>query len=199
MKIYDISQELLSSAVYDGDPAPGATRIRSMDEGELYNLTALSMCVHNGTHVDAPRHFINGGKDVSDIPLEKFVGAAYVTHIDGEIDADTVRDLIRRAGEVSPDSARRILIGGSGVLTLDAASTLADSGILLVGTESQSVGPVDAPMAVHLALLSREVVLLEGLRLSSVPAGVYFLSAQPLNIKGADGSPTRAILIDGIL
>ena len=87
MKIYDISQELLSSAVYDGDPAPTATRISSMDEGELYNLTTLSMCVHNGTHVDAPRHFINGGKDVSDIPLEKFVGAAYVTHIDGEIDA----------------------------------------------------------------------------------------------------------------
>lgn len=199
MKIYDISQELLSSAVYDGDPAPTATRIRSMDEGELYNLTALSMCVHNGTHVDAPRHFINGGKDVSDIPLEKFVGAAYVTHIDGEIDADTVRDLIRRAGEISPDSARRILIGGGGVLTLDAARLLADAGIFLVGTESQSVGPVDAPMAVHLALLSREVVLLEGLRLSSVPAGVYFLSAQPLNIKGADGSPARAILIDGIL
>ena len=199
MKIHDISQELLSSAVYDGDPAPTATRIRSMDEGELYNLTTLSMCVHNGTHVDAPRHFINGGKDVSDIPLEKFVGAAYVTHIDGEIDADTVRDLIRRAGEISPDSARRILIGGSGVLTLDAARLLADSGILLVGTESQSVGPVDAPMAVHLALLSREVVLLEGLRLSSVSDGVYLLSAQPLNIKGADGSPTRAILIDGIL
>lgn len=199
MKIYDISQELLSSAVYDGDPAPTATRIRSMDEGELYNLTTLSMCVHNGTHVDAPRHFINGGKDVSALPLEKFVGPAYVTHIDGEIDADTVRDLIRRAGEISPDSARRILIGGSGVLTLDAARFLAEAGVLLIGTESQSVGPVDAPMAVHLALLSREVVLLEGLRLSSVPAGVYFLSAQPLNIKGADGSPTRAILIDGIL
>ena len=199
MKIYDISQELLSSVVYDGDPAPTATRIRSMDEGELYNLTTLSMCVHNGTHVDAPRHFINGGKDVSDIPLEKFVGPAYVTHIDGEIDADTVRDLIRRAGEISPDSARRILIGGSGILTLDAARLLADSGIFLVGTESQSVGPVDAPMAVHLALLSREVVLLEGLRLSSVSDGVYLLAAQPLNIKGADGSPTRAILIDGIL
>ena len=109
MKIYDISQELLSSAVYDGDPAPTATRIRSMDEGELYNLTTLSMCVHNGTHVDAPRHFINGGKDVSDIPLEKFVGAAYVTHIDGEIDADTVRDLIRRAGEIDKLSYNRRL------------------------------------------------------------------------------------------
>ena len=199
MKIYDISQELLSSAVYDGDPAPTTQLVKSIDGGEVYNLTTLSMCVHNGTHIDAPRHFINGGKDASVIPLEKFVGPAYVTHIDGEIDADTVRDLIRRAGEISPDSTRRILIGGSGVLTLDAARTLADSGILLVGTESQSVGPVDAPMAVHLALLSREVVLLEGLRLSSVSDGVYLLAAQPLKISGADGSPTRAILIDGII
>ena len=199
MKIYDISQELLSSAVYVGDPAPTATRIRSMDEGELYNLTALSMCVHNGTHIDAPWHFIRDGKDVSAIPLEKFIGYAYVAHCDGDIDTDTARRILDRAACLNPDAARRILFAGSGVLTLDAARTLADSGILLVGTESQSVGPVDAPMAVHLALLSREVVLLEGLRLSSVPEGVYFLSAQPLNIKGADGSPTRAILIDGIL
>ena len=199
MKIYDISQELLSSVVYDGDPAPAVKRIRSMDEGELYNLTTLSMCVHNGTHIDAPRHFINDGNDVSAIPLAKFVGAAYVTHLDGDIDTATATRILNNAMEINPDSARRILFAGNGVLTLDAARHLAAVGVLLVGTESQSVGPANAPMAVHLALLSHNVVLLEGLRFSAVPEGVYFLSAQPLNIAGSDGSPTRAILIDGII
>ena len=72
----------------------------------------------------------------------------------------------------------------------------ARSAVLLVGNESQSVGPEDAPMAVHKALLSKDIVLLEGVRLSEVPEGVYLLSAVPLNIAGAEGSPCRAVLID---
>ena len=65
----------------------------------------------------------------------------------------------------------------------------------MLGNESQSVGPEDAPMEVHVILLSAEVVLLEGIRLSEVPEGVYFLNAAPLNLAGSDGSPCRAILI----
>ena len=199
MKIYDISQELLSSAVYDGDPIPTTQLVKSMDGGELYNLTALSMCVHNGTHIDAPRHFINNGKDVSAIPLDRFVGMAYIVTCGGDIDTATARQILNRVNEINPNSVHRILFKGDCALTLDAAHILADSGVVLVGTESQSVGPVDSPMAVHLALLSRDIVLLEGLRLSAVPDGVYLLAAQPINIAGADGSPTRAILIDGIV
>ena len=75
------------------------------------------------------------------------------------------------------------------------AKYFAKQGIDLFGNESQTVGPEDAPMAVHVSLLSAEVVLLEGLRLSSVPEGAYLLSAAPLNIAGSDGAPCRAILI----
>ena len=199
MKIYDISQELLSCSVYDGDPTPATGLVRSMNDGDAYNLTTLSMCVHNGTHIDAPRHFINDGNDVSAIPLDSFVGPAYIVTCNGDVDTATVTRILNKVREVNPDAARRILFRGNGVLTLDAAHFLADAGVLLVGTESQSVGPENAPMAVHLALLSHDVVLLEGLRLSAVSDGVYFLSAQPLNIAGADGSPARAILIDGII
>ena len=71
----------------------------------------------------------------------------------------------------------------------------ADKGILLFGNESQTVGPEDAPKQVHLTMLGKEIVLLEGIRLSEVEDGVYMLNAAPLNLGGADGSPCRAVLI----
>ena len=58
MKIYDISQEVLGCRVYPGDPAPQKRVLSSIEAGDLYNLTAFSMCAHNGTHIDAPSHFL---------------------------------------------------------------------------------------------------------------------------------------------
>ena len=79
---------------------------------------------------------------------------------------------------------------------MEAAEVFAEADILLLGNESQTVGPKDAPMAVHKVLLGKGVVLLEGIRLSEVSEGIYFLNSAPLNLSGADGSPCRAVLID---
>jgi arylformamidase len=76
-----------------------------------------------------------------------------------------------------------------------AATVFADAGVVLLDNESQTVGPEDAPMAVHLILLGAGVILLKGIRLAEVEKGVYFLNAAPLNLAGADGSPCRALLI----
>ena len=81
-------------------------------------------------------------------------------------------------------------------MSAEAAEAFAAANILLLGNESQTVGPENAPMQVHLILLSADVVLLEGVRLSEVPEGAYFLSAAPLNLAGAEGSPCRAVLVD---
>ncbi|MBO4999029.1 MAG: cyclase, partial [Lachnospira sp.] len=89
-----------------------------------------------------------------------------------------------------------ILIKGKAVVTLEAAEVFAEAGILLLGNESQTVGPEDAPMQVHLKLLGAEVVLLEGIRLQKVTEGVYILNAAPINLGGADGAPCRAILLE---
>ena len=89
----------------------------------------------------------------------------------------------------------RILLKGNVVVSYEAAREFNHFGVLLVGNESQTVGPEDAPMQVHLELLSNEVVLLEGIDLSNVPEGDYFLYAAPLNLGGADGAPCRAVLI----
>ena len=67
--------------------------------------------------------------------------------------------------------------------------------ILLIGNESQTVGPLDKPADVHYALLKEEVVLLEGIRLQHVEEGVYILNAAPLNLGGSDGAPCRALLM----
>ena len=79
--------------------------------------------------------------------------------------------------------------------TEEAAEVFANAQIYLLGVESQSVGPVQAPKAVHMILLSKEIVLLEGIRLNNLPEGRYFLSAAPLNLSGCDGAPCRALLL----
>ncbi len=196
MKIYDISQEVFNCEVYPGDPAPEKKVLSSMEKGDVYNLTAFSMCAHNGTHIDAPAHFMKDGKTVDEICLESFVGMAYVTEHHGIATGDDAAEIIEKAKKQNPEAAKRILLKGDAEVSPEAAKVFADSEILLLGNESQTVGPEDAPMAVHLALLGANVILLEGIRLSEVPEGVYFLNAAPLNLSGADGSPCRAVLID---
>ena len=198
MKIYDISQEVFSCQVYPGDPAPQKRTLMDMGKGDLYNLTAFSMCAHNGTHIDAPAHFIKDGKTVDTIGLEAFVGKAYVVDCQGMIDKEETLKIIEKAKAKSGEGAKRILIKGRAEVSLDAANVFAASNVLLLGCELQTFGPENAPMAVHLALLSKGVVLLEGLRLKDVSEGEYFLNAVPLNLSGAEGSPCRAILIEGI-
>ncbi len=196
MKIYDISQEVFSCMVFPGDPAPQREIMMSMNDGALYNLTAIHMCAHNGTHVDAPYHFINDGKTIDQISLEKFVGPCFVAEHDGVVTAENAKEILQKASDTNADASKRILIKGKAEVSCEAARVFADAGVLLVGNESQTVGPENAPMAVHKVLLGAEVVLLEGIRLKEVPEGVYLLNSVPLNLGGADGAPCRAILIE---
>lgn len=195
MKIYDISQEIFGCQVYPGDPMPKKRVLSSMEKGDLYNLTAFSMCAHNGTHIDAPFHFIKDGKTVDSIGLDTFIGMAYVAEHNGIVSADDATEMLEKAKKQNSEAAKRILIKGEAEVSAEAAKVFAESNILLLGNESQTVGPENAPMEVHLILLGAGVVLLEGIRLSEVSEGVYFLNAAPLNLSGSDGSPCRAILI----
>lgn len=195
MKIYDISQEIFGCQVYPGDPTPQKRVLSSMEKGDLYNLTAFSMCAHNGTHIDAPFHFIKDGKTVDSIGLDTFIGMAYVAEHNGIVSADDATEMLEKAKKQNSEAAKRILIKGEAEVSAEAAKVFAESNILLLGNESQTVGPENAPMEVHLILLGAGVVLLEGIRLSEVSEGVYFLNAVPLNLSGSDGSPCRAVLI----
>lgn len=196
MKIYDISQEILNCKVYPGDPKPNKQIISSILKGDLYNLSSFSMCAHNGTHIDSPYHFYEKGKTIDQISLDKVIGFAYVIFCDEEITLDTMKKIYTKALENSAEAAKRILIKGKGYINKDAAEYLAKQNIYLIGSESQTIGPLDTPMDVHLLLLNKDIVLLEGINLNDINEGIYFLNAAPLNISGFDGSPCRAVLID---
>ncbi len=221
MKIYDISQEVFGCAVYPGDPSPERIVMLKKSDGAACNLTAITMCAHNGTHVDAPYHFLDEGKKLDEVDLGKWVGYAYVAEHDGEITAADAERILADANAAEAawnsghatgtgsaagggdtrsegsacDAAKRILVKGRAVMTEEAARVFANAQTLLFGNESQTVGPEDAPMAVHMIMLGADMTLLEGIRLAAVPEGIYLLNAAPINLGGADGAPCRAILI----
>ena len=190
MKIYDISQEVFSCTVYPGDPKPEKQTLCAIGSGDMHNLTAFSMCAHNGTHIDAPFHFLGDGKTVEQMDLHAFVGECFVARHSGDVSAADAAAILRKA-----EGAQRILIAGPATVTAEAAMVFAAGGICLLGNESQTVGPENGPMQVHKILLQKDVVLLEGVVLADVPQGRYFLSAAPLCLAGADGAPCRAFLV----
>lgn len=186
MKIYDISQELFSSKVYPGDKAPERVLVSDMTKGASCNVSEISMNAHNGTHMDAPRHFVKDGKAIDELDLNKLIGRCTVVTVEGEIKPELIRSL----------SAERILFRGKCQITKESADILSECGICLVGVESQSIAPYDDPLTVHVAVLSQGIAALEGLVLNDVPDGDYFLFAAPIKLGGCDGSPCRAVLLD---
>ena len=191
MRIYDITQELFGGNVYPGDLTPTYNRVLKISNGDPCNLTTLQMCVHNGTHVDAPYHFYDEGKTIEGMDLERCVGPCTVIDIT-EYDRNQLEDFLKN------NKRKRLLLKGNQVVTLEIAKLLNQYEILLVGVEGQSVGPFEAPMPVHLELLEKDVVLLEGIVLKEVPCGNYFLFAAPLKLGGSDGAPCRAILLEDV-
>lgn len=191
-KIYDITQELFSCCVFPGDMPPSREQVQSIREGDGCNLTNLALCAHNGTHLDAPFHFYGDGKTVEEIPLEKVIGEARVAEVCGTLSRQDMKDLLK-------GGPPRLLLKGPAVLTVEAARAITEAGLWLIGVEARTVGDENSPesvRAVHLELLGKEVVILEGLRLSEVPPGEYLLCAQPLKLGGADGAPCRAVLLE---
>ena len=188
MKFYDITQELFHGRVYPGDLMPSYHRVSDMANGDVYNLTNLSMGAHNATHIDAPFHFYKDGKTVEQIELTRCIGPCSVIELESCEEAVLVKKLNA--------CRKRVLIKGKTEISSAMAELFNKYGILLVGVESQSVGPEQAPMPVHLELLGREVVLLEGICLEEVAPGDYFLFAPPIKLGGCDGAPCRAVLME---
>ena len=103
MKIYDISQEVFSCKTYPDDPTPQKNSIKTIEKGDGYNLTAFSMCAHNGTHIDAPFHFLSDGKTVDAISLNSFVGLAYVVYHNGVVTKNDALKIMKEEAGVKWD------------------------------------------------------------------------------------------------
>jgi len=209
MTLYDISLTYTEDLpTWPGDPTIQLKQISSIEDGEIANVTHLSMCAHSGTHVDAPNHFLGNGKTVESIPLELMVGPAAVVEIRAE-GTITAADLI--SAQI-PEGTKRILlktanseVWAAGNMEFqedfiapdgEAAKYLVELGIEVIGTDYLSVAPFTDPEPTHKTLLEAGVLIIEGLDLSGVKPGEYTLYCLPLKIGGADGAPARALLMD---
>ncbi len=202
----DISVPLKDGmAHWPGDPPVSISRVKDMTQGDTINLSIISMGVHSGTHVDAPLHFINGGKGVDEIPLTTIVGRARVIEIrDAEsIKPDELYEHRLRRGErilFKTRNSSRVWQQNEFVedfvfLSADAAEFLVDCGVRAVGVDYLSVGSYrHGGSDVHRILLGGGIWIIEGLDLSAVAPGRYYLVCLPLKISKGDGAPARAIL-----
>lgn len=208
MKIYDVTVPISENTpVYEGDPNVEITSANRIASGDAANVSRLCCGVHTATHVDAPAHFIEGARRVSELELEKLVGVCRVVEIDKSVMA------IRAEHLENLDGAERVLFKTRNsdfwndfsqgfrkdftYIASDAARALVDLQIKLVGIDYLSVEKFGAKtFDTHITLLEKEVVIIEGLDLRAVPAGDYELVCLPLKIIGGtgDGAPARTIL-----
>jgi arylformamidase len=210
MRIYDVSVRLSETTpTYPGDPGIEIRDWKSLADGDSANVSLLHMGAHSGTHVDAPAHFIAGAGRVESLPLETLIGEAQVVTVPDNvitIDADFVatqfqtgrkRILFKTRNSEFWSGEKPVFHSDFTHLDLSAAEYLVSQGVQLVGIDYLSIEQFKSKThETHLALLSKGIVILEGLDLREVDAGIYELICLPLRIAGGsgDGSPVRAVL-----
>jgi arylformamidase len=210
MQIYDISLPLsAATTIYPGDSGIEITPWKTLAAGDAANVSLLHFGAHSGTHVDAPAHFIDGGAKVESLPLQSLVGEARVVEVPNDVNVidenflavnvleNCQRILFKTRNSAFWRSSEQGFRENYTYLDPGAAAKLVDSGIKLVGIDYLSIEKFESEKyETHFTLLSKGVVILEGLDLGAVPAGPYELICLPLKIAGGsgDGAPARAIL-----
>ena len=204
-KYYDISRVFSPSiATWPGDVPFSLQATLSQHEGHSVNVGSMQTSIHTGTHIDAPYHFDAQGETTDQLDLSAFWGAAQVVTVEKEHGPLEVEDLVGVDLERTP---RLLLHTSASQISQDIfpskivfpsvrlVNALSAAGIALLGTDAPSMDALDDQVLPgHAALYRHGISILEGLNLTGVPDGVYELCALPLNIKGGDGSPVRAVL-----
>jgi arylformamidase len=208
MAIYDVTVPIRSGMpIYEGDPPVKIEAASSLANGDSANVSFLHFGAHTGTHVDAPAHFIEGAAKIDSLPLDTLIGPARVIHLPEdrtEIDPEFLSSCdLENVERVLFRTRNSSFWNGEGFrkdfthLLPEAAEMLVQRGVKLVGIDYLSIEKFHSGHhRTHIALLSRGVVIVEGLNLSNVPAGDYDLVCLPLKIaEGAgDGAPARVVL-----
>jgi arylformamidase len=208
MKIYDITVPISESVpVYAGDPTVKVDASKTFAAGDGVNVSHLCLGLHTATHVDAPNHFIEGTRRVDELDLDKLIGKCRVIELEDSVtgigpehcgDLDEVeRVLFKTRNSAFWNEPERGFRTDFAYVSLEGARALVGAGIKLVGVDYLSVEEFGSKdHAVHITLLEKEVVILEGIDLREVPAGDYELICMPLKYKGGsgDGAPARTIL-----
>lgn len=209
MKIYDISLTVTPEIpVWPGDIKVWLERVKKIEKGDSDNNSQMKMGVHTGTHIDSPYHFVNNGIKVDELPLEVMVGPCQVVQMNDDVNLITA-DKIKKSSYRSDiprvifrtrnekywvDKLKDFQKDFVGV-SVDGAHLLVDDGMKFVGVDYLSVAPYGFGKVVHDVLLKAGLVLLEGVDLTGVPAGIYTLYCLPIKLGATEGAPARAILV----
>lgn len=210
MPIYDVTVPLSNELpTYPGDPGIQIGDWRSLAKGDSANVSVVNFGAHTGTHVDAPAHFIDGGAKIESLPLDALIGEAVVVEVPDQylvVDEEFV------AANVAPGTERVLFKTRNSAfwnepepqfhsdfthLNTEAATWLRDHGARLVGIDYLSIEKSKSPgHPTHLALLSKGIVILEGLNLTDIKPGKYELICLPMRLRSqlGDGAPARAVL-----
>ena len=195
------------SPVWPGHSSVNLSLTHSHENGDIAEITHISMGAHTITHLDAPRHFVPKGSLVNTIDLRILMGPVHVLHVTqlGVLTKEFFEE------QAIPSPCKRLLLridAHSGRLfepdfyedyvgiDAGAAQFLIDNGLILIGTDYLSIGPFHhGNVETHQTLLGEGVVIVEGLNLVHVPRGDYSLMCLPIALP-CDGAPCRAILLD---
>ena len=190
MILHDISRDTLTCPVFEDDPDTEVSVLKDIAVDE-YNLSAISMSVHAGTHIDAPLHFSEDGSAIDALRLNTFYGKCTVITVEGILTGDDMERLL-------PYCKRRILFRGLGntYLSHSAAIVLAESKVVLVGTDADSIAPPFDEARPHRELARAGIAVLENLNLDNIDDGEYDLCAFPVKLGGLEAAPCRAILFE---
>lgn len=206
-RFFDISVPVMNGGVvYPGNPEIHIEAQQDMAKGGSSNVSLVSIGSHTGTHVDAPKHMIPGAAGVDAIPLDTLIGPAIVVAFDDGVMA--VTEAYLRTKPIA--GHQRVLLKTRNsqfirerdfhpdytYLAPDGAEYLVSLGVRLVGIDYLSIEQFHSGHhRTHKALLSRGIVIVEGLDLSEPPPGTYDLYCLPVLLAGIDGAPSRAVLV----
>ena len=207
MKLVDVTVPIKDlMTVYRGNPP---VRIRPVMTLLHDGVEVSELCLgsHTGTHVDAPSHFIKGGKGIDRVDPRRFIGPAWVADL-RRVKAGIGADDLAKAR--IPRASRRVLLRTSNsrwwhpvrafrtdfvYLAPDGADWLVDRGVELVGIDYLSIEGFEVSGApTHKRLLGAGIPILEGLDLFNARPGRWQMAALPLRIKDGDAGLTRAVL-----
>jgi len=206
-EFYDISAPLEMSPIYPGDRPFSHEWMARLNEGNGYNLSALALGSHAGTHLDFPSHLLKSGKSQEQYFLERFIIPAEVVCVSGKVPVqprclqgskiDKGQALLFKTGNSQKRLMHQSAFSEDSVsLSLGLAQLCVVKGVTLVGIDYLSVDKYgDGTLPVHHTLLENDVLILEGIDLAAVPCGRYSLICLPLSITDAEASPVRAVLV----
>ncbi|SDN36018.1 cyclase family protein [Alkalicoccus daliensis] len=196
----DISQELkIGMNVWPGDVEFQYHKTLKISEGDSVNTGKITMSSHTGTHIDAPFHYDDNGISIEKMDINRLSGIAEIVNLEGvkQIDYHTVAGLLpfETTILIFKTTEQEHDYDSYPSFTKEAAELLSKNGIQMIGTDGPSVDPLTSKdLPAHHAFNTHHIYILEGLRLQHVNPGLYEFMALPLPIKGADGSPVRAVI-----